>query len=160
MKFSGYFLIVWDFIKYAREHDIPVGPGRGSAAGSLVAYVHGDHRHRSAAERAALRALPESRARVHARYRHRLLHEPPRRSDRVRHAQVRPRAGRADHHLQHHGGEGGDQGRGPRAGYALWRRGPHRQAGSGDHRHHHRAGAEGFAPTAGRPTTATRRCAS
>src|SRR6266567_1818765 len=38
MKFSGYFLIVWDFIRYAREHDIPVGPGRGSAAGSLVSY--------------------------------------------------------------------------------------------------------------------------
>ena len=39
MKFPGYFLIVWDFIKYAREHGIPVGPGRGSAAGSLVSYV-------------------------------------------------------------------------------------------------------------------------
>src|SRR6202049_4691349 len=39
MKFSGYFLIVWDFIRYAREHDIPVGPGRGSAAGSLVSYA-------------------------------------------------------------------------------------------------------------------------
>jgi DNA polymerase III subunit alpha len=39
MKFPGYFLIVWDFIHYAREHDIPVGPGRGSAAGSLVSYV-------------------------------------------------------------------------------------------------------------------------
>src|ERR1700729_1253995 len=38
MKFPGYFMIVWDFIKYAREHHIPVGPGRGSAAGSLVAY--------------------------------------------------------------------------------------------------------------------------
>jgi DNA polymerase-3 subunit alpha len=38
MKFSGYFLIVWDFIRYARENSIPVGPGRGSAAGSLVAY--------------------------------------------------------------------------------------------------------------------------
>jgi DNA polymerase-3 subunit alpha len=36
--FPGYFLIVWDFIKYARDHGIPVGPGRGSAAGSLVAY--------------------------------------------------------------------------------------------------------------------------
>jgi len=36
--FAGYFLIVWDFIRYAREHGIPVGPGRGSAAGSLVAY--------------------------------------------------------------------------------------------------------------------------
>ncbi len=41
MKYSGYFLIVWDFIKYARDHGIPVGPGRGSAAGSLVAYVMG-----------------------------------------------------------------------------------------------------------------------
>src|ERR1700751_6130819 len=39
MKFPGYFLIVWDFIRYAKEHEIPVGPGRGSAAGSLVAYV-------------------------------------------------------------------------------------------------------------------------
>ena len=38
MRFSGYFLIVWDFIRYAREHNIPVGPGRGSAAGSLVSY--------------------------------------------------------------------------------------------------------------------------
>jgi DNA polymerase-3 subunit alpha len=36
--FAGYFLIVWDFIRYAREKGIPVGPGRGSAAGSLVAY--------------------------------------------------------------------------------------------------------------------------
>jgi DNA polymerase-3 subunit alpha len=41
MKFSGYFLIVWDFIRYAKERDIPVGPGRGSAAGSLVSYSLG-----------------------------------------------------------------------------------------------------------------------
>jgi len=41
MGFSGYFLIVWDFIKHAREEGIPVGPGRGSAAGSLVAYSLG-----------------------------------------------------------------------------------------------------------------------
>jgi len=38
MKFSGYFLIVWDFIRVAKERGIPVGPGRGSAAGSLVSY--------------------------------------------------------------------------------------------------------------------------
>jgi DNA polymerase-3 subunit alpha len=38
MKYPGYFLIVWDFIRYARERGIPVGPGRGSASGSLVAY--------------------------------------------------------------------------------------------------------------------------
>jgi len=38
MGFAGYFLIVWDFIRFSRERGIPVGPGRGSAAGSLVAY--------------------------------------------------------------------------------------------------------------------------
>ncbi len=38
MGFSTYFLVVWDYIKYARDNNIPVGPGRGSAAGSLVAY--------------------------------------------------------------------------------------------------------------------------
>jgi DNA polymerase-3 subunit alpha len=38
MHFSSYFLIVWDLIKYARDHSIPVGPGRGSVVGSLVAY--------------------------------------------------------------------------------------------------------------------------
>ena len=41
MEFPGYFLIVWDFIRFARERGIPVGPGRGSAAGSLVAYALG-----------------------------------------------------------------------------------------------------------------------
>src|SRR5438270_3166236 len=41
MGFPGYFLVVWDFIKYAKDHGIPVGPGRGSAAGSLVAYSMG-----------------------------------------------------------------------------------------------------------------------
>src|SRR5580698_7081557 len=39
MKFSGYFLIVWDFIRFAKQRNIPVGPGRGSAAGSLVSYA-------------------------------------------------------------------------------------------------------------------------
>ena len=39
MGYPGYFLIVWDFIRYAKERDIPVGPGRGSAAGSVVAYA-------------------------------------------------------------------------------------------------------------------------
>ena len=41
MKFSGYFLIVWDFIRFSKEKGIPVGPGRGSAAGSLVGYAMG-----------------------------------------------------------------------------------------------------------------------
>jgi len=41
MKFSGYFLVVWDVINYARQQGIPVGPGRGSAAGSMVSYCLG-----------------------------------------------------------------------------------------------------------------------
>ncbi|MBW4653330.1 MAG: DNA polymerase III subunit alpha [Kaiparowitsia implicata GSE-PSE-MK54-09C] len=41
MGFDGYFLVVWDYIKFARDRGIPVGPGRGSAAGSLVAYALG-----------------------------------------------------------------------------------------------------------------------
>ncbi|MSO21070.1 MAG: DNA polymerase III subunit alpha [Acidobacteria bacterium] len=41
MKFPGYFLIVWDFVRYAKQRGIPVGPGRGSAAGSLVSYALG-----------------------------------------------------------------------------------------------------------------------
>ncbi len=64
MKYSGYFLIVWDFIKYARDNGIPVGPGRGSATGSLVAYAMEITNIDPHAECAALRTVPESRARV------------------------------------------------------------------------------------------------
>ena len=38
MGYVDYFLIVWDYINFAKRHDIPVGPGRGSAAGSIVSY--------------------------------------------------------------------------------------------------------------------------
>lgn len=38
MGYVDYFLIVWDYIHYAKTHNIPVGPGRGSGAGSIVAY--------------------------------------------------------------------------------------------------------------------------
>ena len=41
MGYSGYFLIVADFVNWAKENDVPVGPGRGSGAGSLVAYAIG-----------------------------------------------------------------------------------------------------------------------
>ena len=41
MGYASYFLIVWDFIRYAKENGIAVGPGRGSAAGSLVCYCLG-----------------------------------------------------------------------------------------------------------------------
>ena len=45
MGFPTYFLVVWDYIRFARENNIPVGPGRGSAAGSLVAYCHGNYQY-------------------------------------------------------------------------------------------------------------------
>ena len=73
MGFNAYFLIVWDFVKFAKDNGIAVGPGRGSAAGSIVAYCLADHRRRPAALRPAVRALPQPRARVDARHRHRLL---------------------------------------------------------------------------------------
>ena len=47
MGYVDYFLIVWDFIHFARENDIMVGPGRGSAAGSLVSYTLGITKHGS-----------------------------------------------------------------------------------------------------------------
>ena len=56
--YPSYFLIVADLINYARSVDIRVGPGRGSAAGSLVAYAHGHHQHRPDQARAAVRAVP------------------------------------------------------------------------------------------------------
>ena len=105
MGFAGYFLIVADFIGYARRSGIPVGPGRGSAAGSLVAWQPRHHRRRSDRVRHHLRALPESRADQHARHRRRLLHEGPRSGDPLRRREVRRRgrrrpARRADHHLR------------------------------------------------------------
>ena len=53
MGFESYFLIVWDFVKYAKDNGIAVGPGRGSAAGSIVAYCAQHHRPRPARQRAA-----------------------------------------------------------------------------------------------------------
>ncbi len=51
MGFESYFLIVWDFVKYAKDNGIAVGPGRGSAAGSIVSYVAAHHRRRPARRR-------------------------------------------------------------------------------------------------------------
>ena len=84
MGFSGYFLIVSDFIKWAKAHGIPVGPGPGLGrrlAGRLGA---DHHRPRSAALRPAVRALPQPRAGLDARLRHRLLPGAARGGDRLR----------------------------------------------------------------------------
>ena len=72
MGFSGYFLVVADFINWAKDNGIRVGPGRGSGAGSMVGLRHADHRPRPARARADLRAVPQPRPRLDARLRHRL----------------------------------------------------------------------------------------
>ena len=69
--FPGYFLIVSDFVRESRKMGIPVGPGRGSAAGILVSYCLGITNIDPLALQPAVRALPEPGARHHARYRHR-----------------------------------------------------------------------------------------
>ena len=105
----------------------PVGQGqrhpRGAGArlgrrlgGGLVAH---HHRSRSPALRPAVRALPEPRARVDARLRHRLLPGPPRRGDPLRAAEVRRRPRGADHHPRQAAGARRAARRGPRAADAL-----------------------------------------
>lgn len=58
MQFCGYFLVVADYINWAKSHGVMVGPGRGSAAGAMVAYAHGHHRTRSNQARLDLRTIP------------------------------------------------------------------------------------------------------
>ena len=100
MKFPGYFLIVADFIKWAKAHGIPVGPGRGSGAGLGGGLVAHHHRPRSTAVRPPVRALPEPRAHLDAGLRHRLLPGPARRGDPLRPAEIRRRPRGADHHAR------------------------------------------------------------
>ena len=73
MGYVDYFLIVWDFINYARTHGIPVGPGRGSAAGSLVSYTTGITNIDPIKYNLLFERFLKSRASYHARYRYRFL---------------------------------------------------------------------------------------
>ena len=129
--------------------------GRG-LAGRLGAR---HHRPRPAALRPAVRALPESRARVDARLRRRLLHGRPRPGDRLRRRALRPRARLADHHLRHDGGEGGGARRGARARPQLRLRRQHRQADPLRARHHARRRARQGGGAAARATRPRTRCA-
>ena len=128
MGFNAYFLIVWDFVDFAKRNGIAVGPGRGSAAGSIVAYSLRDHRRRPARLRPPVRALPQPRARVDAGHRHRLLGARPRARAALRDREVRARVGRADRHLRQDGPARGDARRGARARARLRRRRPPREA--------------------------------
>ena len=109
-------------------------PGRARArlgrrlAGRVFAQ---HHRPRPAALQAAVRALPQPRAGVDARLRHRLLPGQSRPRDRLRQGQVRPRRGEPDRDLRHDGGEGGAARHRPRARHELRPRRLDRQAGAG-----------------------------
>ena len=130
MRYAGYFLIVWDFIHYARAQEIPVGPGRGSAAGSLVSY--------------ALRITDVDPLQYDLLFERFLNPERVsmpdididfcmrRRGEVIEYVtrEIWPRKRGADHHVRDHGGKGGAQGRGPRDGYALRRRGSTGQNGA------------------------------
>ena len=141
MKYPGYFLIVADFIQWAKARDIPVGPGRGSGAGSLVAYS------------LTITDLDPLR--------YDLLFERFLNPDRVsmpdfdidfcqdraagghrlRPAEVRPRQRRPDHHLRNAAGPRRAARRRPRAADALWPGRPADQAGAGQPRQPGDAGA-------------------
>ena len=128
MGFADYFLIVWDFVRFAKANGITVGPGRGSAAGSIVAYALritdlDPLRYDLLFER-FLNPGPQD----DARHRHRLLGARPRARDRVRDREVRARARGADHHVLEARREGLGARRGARHGPALRRRRPHREA--------------------------------
>ena len=131
MGFPGYFLIVADFITWAKAQRLSGRPRarvRRRLAGGLCAV---DHRPRPAALQAAVRALPEPRARLDAGLRHRLLPGQPRTCHRLRQGQVRARGGQPDRHLRHDGGQGRAARRRPRARHGLRPCRQHRQADPG-----------------------------
>ena len=163
MKYPGYFLITWDFIRYAREQGIPVGPGRGSAAGSFVAYclritdvdpIEYDliFERFLNPERVS---LPDIDIDFCERRRGEVI-------DYVT-QQVRPRERRADHHLRDDEGARGGPRRRPGDGHSLRRRRPGRQGGPAGARHDPRQGARGEPGAQGdgsRRTSGSRSCST
>ena len=103
MGFAGYFLIVADFINWAKRNGVPVGPGRGSGAGSLVAFALGITDLDPLRYGLAVRALAQSRADFDAGPRHRLLPERARSRHRLREEEVRRRIRFADRDVRHDG---------------------------------------------------------
>ena len=121
MGYVDYFLIVWDFIHYAKSHGIGVGPGRGSGAGSIVAYALGiteiDPLKYSLLFERFLNpervSMPDFDIDFCYERRQEVIDYVARKygADHVS----------ADHHLRHHGGQGRHPGRGPRDGHELRR---------------------------------------
>ena len=131
MGFNAYFLIVHDFValREVERHRGRPGPRLGGRLDRRV--LPGDHRRRPAPLRPPLRALPERRARVDARHRHRLLGPRPRARDPLRDGQVRRRSRRPDHHLRQDVPARGHARRGARARPRVRDRRPARKADPG-----------------------------
>ena len=140
-------------------HPGRAGPRLGRGLGGRLGADH--HRSRSDPARPAVRALPQSRARVDARLRHRLLRNPARRGDPLRPAALRRRPGRPDHHLREIEGARRAQGYRPGAADALRPGRPARQADPQppDRPLDARAGAERRLRARRRISRATPRCA-
>ena len=119
MGFSSYFLIVWDFVRYAKENGIAVGPGTRFCRRVDHRLQPQHHRYRPTRQRPPVRAVPQPRAQVDARHRHRLLGPGSRAGDPLRRREVRPRVGGPDHHLRHDGPARRDPRRRPRARLRL-----------------------------------------
>ncbi len=113
LGFSSYFLIVSDICRYARENGIPVGPGRGSATGSMVAYLTRITELDPLEHQLLFETVPQPRADQPARRRPRLRRPPARQDGRLRLAEVRHRVHRPGEHVRQDQGEGRDQGRQP-----------------------------------------------
>ena len=112
----------------AAGHSGRAGARFGRRLGRRLGIDH--HRSRSVALRLAVRAVSQSRARVDAGLRHRFLPGPARRGDPLRPAEIRPRPGRADHHLRQAAGARGAARCRPRARHAVWPGRPPLQAGA------------------------------
>ena len=134
-------------LRAREEHSGRARPRIGGRQPRGVLPAH--HRRRSARLRPHLRAVPQPRARVAARYRHRLLRAAPRRGHRVRHAEIRPRERRADHHVRHDEGARRRARRGALAGHSVRRRRSRGEADSAGARHDAREGARGSAAAEG-----------
>ena len=156
MGFADYFLIVWDFIHFAKQNGVSVGPGRGSAAGSLAAYCLEITDVDPMRYGAPLRALPQPGPQGPAGHGHRLLRRRPRPRHQLRRREVRPRPRRADHHLLDDGRARRDPRRRPRARHPLRRRRPHREARPRRARARRSTRRSSRAPSCDRPSTPTR----
>ena len=128
MGFESYFLIVWDFVKYAKDNDIAVGPGRGSAAGSIVSYVLRITDVDPLASNLLFERFLNPERNVDAGHRHRLFDPRARSRDPLRAGQIREGLRRADHHVRQDEATRRDARRGAGAGPRLRDRRPPREA--------------------------------